>query len=163
MRAIREQAAAIDPHLPVFHLRALRDAVNASAAAQQLAARVVGGFAFAALLLAMIGIYGVIAYAVRDRQRELGIRMALGAPRLQLVGLVVSDGLILVAIGVGGGVLVAVAASRVLSGLLYGIAATDVTTYVAASLILVSIALIAAWLAGRRAARVDPMIAMRPE
>ena len=163
MRAIREQVAAIDPRLPVFHLRAMRDAINSSAAPQQLAARVVGGFAIAALLLAMIGIYGVIAYAVRDRQRELGIRMALGASGSRLVGLVVSDGLIIVAIGVGIGVFVTVAGSRVLGGLLYGIEATDLTTYIAASLTLVSIALIAAWIAGRRAAKVDPMIAMRPE
>jgi putative ABC transport system permease protein len=163
MRAIRAQVADIDPQLPLFHLRRLRDAVDASAGPEQLAARVVGGFAIAALLLSMIGIYGVIAYAVRDRQRELGIRMALGASGLRLLGLVLGDGLTLVAIGVGAGVFVTVAGSRVLRGLLYGIEATDITTYIMASLMLVSIAFTAAWIAGRRASRVDPMIAMRPE
>ncbi len=163
MRAIRERVASVDPQLPVFHLRPMRDAVDASAAPQQLAARVVGGFAIAALLLAMIGIYGVIAFAVRDRQRELGIRMALGASGLRLVGLVVGDGLALVAIGVGAGVFVAIAGSRVLRGLLFGVEATDIASYLAASAVLVSIALIAACIAGRRAAKVDPMIAMRPE
>ncbi len=163
MRSIHEQVAAIDPHLPVFHLRAMTGAVDASASPQRLAGRVVGGFAIAALLLAMIGVYGIIAYAVRDRQRELGIRMALGASGSRLVGLIVNEGFTIVAIGVGVGVLVTVAGNRVLQGMLYGIEATDPTTYIAASLMLVSIALIAAWLAGRRAAKVDPMIAMRPE
>jgi len=89
--------------------------------------------------------------------------MALGAPRSRLVGLVVSDGLILVMIGVGGGICLAIAGSRVLRGLLYGIEATDVATYIVTSLVLIAVALIAAWLPARRAAKVDPMIAMRPE
>jgi predicted permease len=162
-RAIRAQVAAVDPALPVFHLRPMRDAVDASAARQRLAANVVGGFALSALLLAMIGIYGVIAYAVRDRQRELGIRIALGAPRAGVVGLVLRDGLSIVGIGIVIGILVSAAASRVLSGLLYGITATDVETYALASIVLVAVSAVAAWLPARRAAAVDPLIAMRPE
>ena len=163
MRAIRAQVAAVDPALPVFHLRPMRDAVDASAARQHLAANVVGGFALSALLLAMIGIYGVIAYAVRDRQRELGIRIALGAPRSGVIGLVLRDGLSIVAIGIVAGILVSVAATRVLSGLLYGITPTDAETYALASIALVVMAVIAAWVPARRAATVDPLISMRPE
>jgi putative ABC transport system permease protein len=163
MRGARVQVADIDPALPVYHLRPMRDAVDASAARQRLAANVVGGFALAALLLAMIGIYGVIAYAVRDRQRELGIRIALGASRSDVVRLVVRDGLALAAIGVVAGIAASIAASRALSGLLYDVAPTDVGSYVAASLTLIGVAALAAWLPARRAARVDPMIAMRPE
>ncbi|MFI5229367.1 MAG: ABC transporter permease [Gemmatimonadales bacterium] len=163
MRAIRAQVAAVDPTLPIFHLRPLRDAVNASAARQRLAANVVGGFALSALFLAMIGIYGVIAYAVRDRQRELGIRIALGASRAGVVRLVVRDGLMLVGAGVIVGIAASVAASRVLGGLLYGIAPTDAGTYAASSVALIAVAVFAAWLPARRAARTDPMIAMRPE
>ncbi|HWH50607.1 MAG TPA: ABC transporter permease [Gemmatimonadaceae bacterium] len=163
MRGIRAQVAAVDPSLPIFHLRPMRDAVDASAARQRLAANVVGGFALSALLLAMIGIYGVIAYAVRDRQRELGIRIALGATRSGVVRLVVRDGLVLAAIGVVAGIAASVAASRVLSGLLYDIAPTDAGTYAAAGVTLIGVAAFAAWLPARRAARVDPMIAMRPE
>jgi len=163
MRAIRAQVAAVDPALPVFHLRPLRDAVDASAARQRLAANVVGGFALSALLLAMVGIYGVIAYAVRDRHRELGIRIALGAPRSSVIGLVLRDGLSIVAIGIVAGIVVSAAASRVLSSLLYGITATDVKTYALASIVLVVMAVVAAWLPARRAATVDPLISMRPE
>jgi ABC-type antimicrobial peptide transport system permease subunit len=163
MRAIRAQVAAVDPTLPIFHLRPLRDAVDASAARQRVAADVVGGFALSALLLAMIGIYGVVAYAVRDRQRELGIRIALGASRAGVVRLVVRDGLMLVGIGVIVGIVASVAASRVLGGLLYGIAPTDAGTYAASSVALIAVAVFAAWLPARRAARTDPMIAMRPE
>jgi putative ABC transport system permease protein len=163
MRGIRAQVAAVDRSLPIFHLRPMRDAVDASAARQHLAANVVGGFALSALLLAMLGIYGVIAYAVRDRQRELGIRIALGAPRSGVVRLVVRDGLVLASIGVVAGIAASVAASRVLSGLLYEIAPTDLGTYAVASVTLIGVAALAAWLPARRAARVDPMIAMRPE
>ncbi|HEY7395002.1 MAG TPA: ABC transporter permease [Gemmatimonadaceae bacterium] len=163
MRALRAQVAAIDPALPVFHLRSMREAVDASAARQRLAANVVGGFAFAALLLAMIGIYGVIAYAVRDRQRELGIRIALGASASGVIGLLLRDGLLIVGIAMVAGIILSAAASRALSGLLYGIRATDVETYMVASIALIAVALIAAWLPARRAAAIDPMIAMRPE
>lgn len=163
MRAIRSAVAAVDPQLPVFHLRAMRDAVDASAARERLAANVVGGFAVAALLLAMLGIYGVIAYVVRDRQRELGIRIALGAQRGDVMRLVVGDGLMLVGIGLAVGIVVSAAGSRVLSGFLYGITATDIGTYALASVTLVAVALVAAWLPARRAASVDPLIAMRPE
>jgi len=105
----------------------------------------------------------VIAYAVRDRQRELGIRIALGAPRSGVIGLVLRDGLSIVAIGIVAGILVSVAATRVLSGLLYGITPTDAETYALASIALVVMAVIAAWVPARRAATVDPLISMRPE
>ena len=163
MRAIGGQVAAIDPTLPVYHLRPMRDAVGASAASARVAAGVVSAFALSALLLAMIGIYGVIAYAVRERQRELGIRIALGAQRAEVVRLVVRDGLLLVGVGLVVGLIASALGSRVLRGLLYDIAPTDVGTYVGACTALVAIAVVAAWIPARRAAAVDPLIAMRPE
>lgn len=163
MRAVRTQVAAIDKWLPIFHLRPMQDALDASAAPSRLAARVVSGFAICALLLAMIGIYGVVAYAVRERQRELGIRIALGAQRNEVVRLVVRDGVLLVGIGLGLGIVASVLGARVLRGLLYDIAPTDAMTYVVTCLALSMIAVTAAWIPARRAARVDPLIAMRPE
>jgi putative ABC transport system permease protein len=163
MRAARAQIAAIDKSLPIFNLRPMQDAVEASAAPAQLAARVVGGFAGCALLLAMVGLYGIVAYAVRERQRELGIRLALGAQRGEVVRLVVRDASMLVGAGMVIGLVAAVAGSRVLRGLLYQIAPTDATTYAASCMVLIAIAVAAAWIPARRAARVDPLIAMRPE
>jgi putative ABC transport system permease protein len=128
-----------------------------------LAARVVSGFAIAALLLALIGIYGLIAHMVRDRQRELGIRIALGAQPARVVVLAIRSGIIAVLTGGGAGVVVAIGGSRVLRGFLYGIAPTDVTTYAATSLALVMVSIVAAWIPGRQASRIDPLIAMRPE
>ncbi|HXT17054.1 MAG TPA: FtsX-like permease family protein [Gemmatimonadaceae bacterium] len=163
MRAARAQITAIDKSLPIFNLRPMQDAVEASAAPARLAARVVAGFAGCALLLAMIGIYGVVAYAVRERQRELGIRLALGAQRGQIVRLVVRDAMVLVGGGMIVGLIAAVAGNRVLQGLLYQIAPTDATTYAASCLVLIAIGVAAAWIPAGRAARVDPLIAMRPE
>jgi predicted permease len=163
MTAARGQVAAIDKSIAIFNVRPMQDAVDASAAPARLAARVVSGFAVCALLLAMIGIYGVVAYAVRERQRELGIRIALGAQRGQVVRLVVRDGVMIVGIGLVVGIVASAAASRVLRGLLYDIAPTDVMTYVATCLVLTAIAVAAAWIPAQRAARVDPLIAMRPE
>ncbi|HTE43595.1 MAG TPA: ABC transporter permease [Gemmatimonadaceae bacterium] len=163
MTEARAQVAAIDKALAIFNLRQMRDAVDASAAPARLAASMVSAFATCALLLAMIGIYGVVAYAVHGRQRELGIRIALGAQRGQVVRLVVHDGLVLVAIGTGVGVVASILGSRVVAGLLYDIAPTDVMTYVVAVVALSIVAVAAAWIPARRAARIDPLIAMRPE
>lgn len=141
----------------------MQDAVERVAAPARLAARVVSGFAIAALLLALIGIYGLIAHVVRDRQRELGIRIALGAQPSQVVLLALRSGLLAVGIGAAAGIVVTLAASRVLRGLLYGIGPMDLPTYAASCAVLFAITCVAAWIPGRRAARVDPLIAMRPE
>ena len=114
-------------------------------------------------MLAGIGIYGVISYAVAQRTRELGVRMALGASRAQVVGLVVGEGARLAAIGVAAGLLGSFALTRVLTTLLYGVRATDLTIFVAVPLLLGAVAVGSSWLPARRAARIDPILAMRSD
>ena len=121
------------------------------------------GFAGAALLLAAIGIYGVISYAVAQRTREIGVRLALGAQRRDVTRLVMRQGLRLTVAGIVLGTVVAVGASRVLSTLLYGVTAGDPLTYMGVAALLGLVAAIAAHVPARRAARVDPMVALRAE
>jgi putative ABC transport system permease protein len=120
-------------------------------------------FAVIALALAAVGLYGVLAYLVTQRTREIGVRIALGAQKQNVLSLVIGQGMKLALVGVGVGVLVALALTRVLRSLLYDVKPTDPPTFVAVSLLLVAIALIACWLPARRAAKVDPMEALRYE
>ena len=120
-------------------------------------------FAGVAMILAAIGIYGVIAYSVMQRTREIGIRMALGAQRAQMMGMVLRQSLTLVVIGIGIGFLVALGATRVMATLLYGVGANDVSTYLVVSFLLGAAALLASYIPARRAMRVDPMVALRSE
>ena len=121
------------------------------------------GFAIVALLLAAIGLYGVIAYAVSQRTRELGIRMALGAQRDNILWLVLRQGLNLVLVGVAIGLVGALVLTRFLSGLLFDLKPTDPPTLIATSLLLVAVASLACWVPARRATKVDPMVALRNE
>jgi predicted permease len=163
MAAARRTVAEVDPTVPIYHMQTMQDVVDNAAAPARLAARVVSGFAIAALLLSLIGIYGLIAHVVRERQRELGIRIALGAQPTQVVALAMKSGVVAVVVGIAVGAAVAFAASRVLRGLLYGIEPTDAMTYGAACVTMLIVTVAAAWIPARRAARVDPLIAMRPE
>jgi len=122
-----------------------------------------GSFAAAALLLAAIGIYGLLAYAVGQRRRELGIRLALGASRGDVMSQVVGDGIRLAAAGIGVGVLVALAVTRLLTALLYGVGATDPATFVGVVALLAVVSLVASYLPARRAAKLDPLVALRSE
>jgi putative ABC transport system permease protein len=159
----RAQLAMINPQLAISDGASLAHAVGASAAQPRLDAWVVSAFGAVALLLAVVGIYGVIAYAVRDRYRELGIRLALGARSGQVVSLVLRQGAMMSAAGVSIGVVLAVLGNRVLRNLLYDIAPTDALTYVFIAGLAASVAIVAAWVPARRAAMVDPVIAMRSE
>jgi len=122
-----------------------------------------GLFAAAALLLATVGIYGILSYTVAQRTQEIGIRMALGAEAKDVLGLVMKQGMALAALGITIGLASAVALTRLLAGLLFGVGPTDVVTYAAVSAIMALAAVLACYLPARRAARTDPLLALRSE
>jgi putative ABC transport system permease protein len=145
----------------MFAIRPLSDYVAASIEPQRFYATLVTTFAGVALLLAAIGLYGVIAYAVSQRAHELGVRVALGATGQRIASMVVRQGLMLSLAGVTVGVAVALLVTRVLGALLFGVSALDPLTFAAVPLLLVLVAIAASYIPARRAARVDPLIAMR--
>jgi putative ABC transport system permease protein len=161
--AVRGQVRAVDPGQPVYDVRSMDDVMSHSVAQRRLTTLLLGIFAGLALMLAAIGIYGVISYSVSRRTREVGIRMALGARQGDVLGMVAKQGLLLALAGVGVGVGASLALTRVLAGMLFGITATDPLTFAAVSVFLVLVALAAAWLPARRAARTDPLVALRYE
>jgi predicted permease len=160
---LRREVRAVDPDLPVYAVRPFNEVLAASNATRRFVMLLVGLFGLAALLLAALGIYGVIAYAVSQQRREIGIRIALGARPSSVVRMVLADGLRLTLIGVGIGVVGALATTRLLAGLLFGVGASDPMTFAAIVAVLALVALAACWLPARRAASVDPLIALRSE
>ena len=160
---LRREVRALDADLPVYGVRAFDDLLAAHNATRRFVMVLVGAFGAAALLLAALGIYGVIAYAVSQQRRELGIRMALGARPSAVVRLVLFDGLRLTLIGVALGVAGAFATTRLLAGLLVGVGPSDPVAFVGIVLMLAVVALAACWVPARRAAMVDPLTALRSE
>jgi predicted permease len=160
---VREQIQSVDPTLPVFGARMLDDTVAASLAERRLAIEMVGLFAMAALLLAGLGIYGVVSYMVGERTHEIGIRLALGAERRRILRLVLRQGLALTVTGAAVGLVCALIVSRLMAGLLYGVKPTDPLTFAGVALVLVALALVACFVPARRAIRIDPMTALRHE
>jgi putative ABC transport system permease protein len=163
INAVRQEIKALDPEQPIYDLRALERMRHDSLAPQRLNLLLLGLFALLALILAVIGLYGVLAYAVSQRTREIGIRMALGANRGEVLGLVIRQGMKLALIGALLGMLGAWGLTRWLTALLYEIQPTDPLTLAATPLLLIAVAFFACWLPGHRAARVDPMKALRYE
>jgi predicted permease len=160
---IRRLVADLDPSLPILNTQTMEAHTAVGLFPQRIALWVATSLGGVALLLALIGIYGVTAYGVAQRTREIGIRIALGSSQREMLGLVLAQGVRLGAIGVGSGVVVAIAATRLLEGLLFGVSGTDPVALGAAAFALLSAALIASWVPARRAARVDPMVALRQE
>jgi predicted permease len=161
--AVRRIVAGVDPALPILRQEALSDQMAVALLPQRLALLVSGGLGLVALLLALLGIYGVTAYGVSQRTREIGVRLALGAPRTHVLGLVLRQGLVLAGVGVLLGALAGFGATRALRGLLYGVAPADAVALGGAAALLALAALVASWVPARRAARVDPVIALRAE
>jgi putative ABC transport system permease protein len=161
--AIKKEVLALDPDQPIASISTMEKNIGGSLAARRLTVTLLGAFAGLALLLATVGLYGVMALSVTQRTRELGIRMALGAARRDVFRLVLGQGVILVSLGIGLGLLGAIAVSRALSSLLYGVGALDVSALAIAIFSLALVALLACWLPARRATLVDPIEALRIE
>jgi predicted permease len=160
---LRALVREIDPRLALDEVRTMEEAIGASLAQRRLHTWLLGTWAALALLLAALGIHGVLSYAVARRTRELAIRSALGAQARALLGLVVGQGLRVAALGIALGVAGAVALTRVLASQLYGVSPTDPVTFAGLALLVLTVAALASWLPARRATRVDPMIALREE
>jgi len=159
----RAAVASIDPALAISDVATMTQVVGDATAPQRFSATVLAGFAVGGLLLAGVGLYGVLAFGVTQRTREIGVRLALGAKRAEVLGLVVRQGMKLTALGLFIGVAGAVAASRFLGSLLYETAALDLRTFALVPVVLAVVALIACYVPGRRASRIDPMAALRSE
>ena len=160
---VRQAVLGIDPNLPLDNVMTMDQRLSASVAEPRFYALLLGLFAALALLLAVVGIYGVLSYNVSQRHREIGVRMALGAQRRDILRLVVRQGLLLTFIGVALGLAGAFGVTRFLATLLFGVTTTDPATYVGLSVLLVVVAFLACWIPARRATRVDPMTALRYE
>ncbi len=161
--AIKREVQALDPDQPLGAVATMEANIASSLAKRRLTMTLLGSFAGLALLLASVGLYGVMALSVTQRTRELGIRMALGAARASIFRLVIGQGVVLIGIGLGVGLLGAVAAGRALASVLYGVGSIDLMALVIALVSLTSVALLACFVPARRATQVDPMVALREE
>jgi predicted permease len=160
---VREQVQSLDPTLPVFGAQTLRETVSASLSERRFSMQVVALFALTALLLAGLGIYGVISYLVSERTHEIGIRIALGAESGSILHMVLRQGLGLAVGGAAVGLVGALIVSHLMAGLLYGVRPTDPLAFAGVALLLISVALFACYIPARRAIRVDPLVALRYE
>ena len=163
LATMRQQVSQLDPALPIFGIHTMREIRNNNVAPERLNLGLLGGFAALALILAVIGLYGLLSFTVTQRQREIGVRMALGAQRFDVLNLVVGQGMRLVLIGAFIGLLGAFALTRVLTSVLFKVEPTDPLTLVTVTLSLCIVALLACYVPARRATKVDPMVALRFE
>jgi putative ABC transport system permease protein len=159
--AVRQELARLDPDIAVTGVQSLDEIVGGSVAQPQLVERVVATFALLALMLAAIGIYGVMSYSVAERTREFAVRMALGAGPSEIMRLVLGEGLGLTVAGMAVGLAAALAVTRLLSSVLFGVSATDPVTFGGATLVLAATALLACAVPARRGMRLSPLRALR--
>ena len=161
--AIKNAIWSVDRDQPIFNVRPMDEIISSITSAQRVAFLTLVVFAFLALALAAVGIYGVTSYAVGQRIHEIGVRMALGAQRSDILRLVIFHGMKLVSVGVLIGLLASLLLTRLMIGLLFGVSATDPLTFAAVAFLLVCVALLACHIPARRASRVDPMVILRYE
>jgi len=160
---VRTQVWSLDPTLPVFGAQTLSETVSESVSQRRLSLEMIALFALTALLLASIGVYGVISYLVSERTREIGIRLALGAQKSNILRVILEQGLRLAIVGAGVGLLCAVIASHLMASLLYGVKPTDPLSFTGVAAFFIIVALLACYLPARRAMKIDPMVALRHE
>jgi predicted permease len=161
--AVQQTLWSLDDRLPIRELATVADLYKESSARRRFAAALVVGFAGVAVFLGLFGVYGVVSYTVAQREREFGVRMALGAEGRRILRSVLRQGLAIAAMGVVIGLVGAVLLTRVMESLLFGVAPTDPLTFLATALLLTGVALLACYIPARRAARVDPIEALRHE
>jgi putative ABC transport system permease protein len=160
---LRNELRALNKDVPVYSVQMMEERIGGQLAADRMIAVLLSTFGAGALLLAAIGIYGVMGYSVARRTHEIGVRIALGAERRDILTLIIGQGMVLVLIGAGLGLVLALALTRVVKSLLFGISATDPLTFAAVVLVLVGVALLACYLPARRATKVNPLVALRYE
>ncbi|HKS30987.1 MAG TPA: FtsX-like permease family protein, partial [Chthoniobacterales bacterium] len=163
LSALRSEVQKLDPSISVYAAKTLREHLGTSLFPARMAAIALGSFGVLALVLAAVGIYGVMSHVVAGRTREIGLRMALGAQLSDVQKLILKQGMFLAAIGSLAGLLIAFGGARMMKSLLYGVSASDPITFMCVALLLLGIALLACWIPARRASRVEPMIALRAE
>jgi predicted permease len=161
--SVRAAVRSIDPQLPIFATRTMDEAVAASIGKQRLSATLIGGFSILALFLAALGLYGVLAYSVTQRTREIGIRIALGSPRSEIYDLIVRRAMMMVGLGIFAGISLAIGCGPLIRHFVYGVAPYDPATIISVAALLTAIAILACLLPARRAALVDPIQALRAE
>jgi ABC-type antimicrobial peptide transport system permease subunit len=161
--AIMREIHAVVPAAPVYGVRTMDDRLRDSLARQRFSTIMLGAFALFALILATVGVYGVISYLVSQGTHDIGIRIALGAPRTGILRLIVRQGMELAGMGIAAGLAGALLLTRLMSSLLFGVSATDALTFTAVAVVLALVALLASFVPARRATRLDPLAALRDE